>query len=53
MNNNLDGALNEFAGARPFMLEQEMAALIGCVFHQARSMSTAVGKLLPHLPQSA
>jgi hypothetical protein len=53
VNFNVDRSLNEYAIARPFMLSQEMSALIGCLYHQSHTMTKSIGKLLPYLPQSA
>ena len=47
----VDASLADFKQARPYMLAQEMAAVIGCLYYNSTSTIQAVGRLLPLLPQ--
>lgn len=50
---SVDSSLEDFKQARPHMLAQEMAAVVGCIYYNGSSIVALVGKLLPLLPQSS
>jgi len=50
---SVDGALLEFEKARPHMLVQELAAVLGVCYYNGTATAALLGRLLPLLPQTA
>lgn len=50
---SVDSSLEDFKQARPHMIAQEMAAVVGCMYYNGTSIVSLLGKLLPLLPQSS
>ena len=49
----VDASLLEFEKARPLMLVQELAAVVGVFYYHGTATTALVGRLLPLLPQAA